>query len=93
MYLTIQDCIDMSELSEDEVLAIAEHEGLTEVVAIELGNYLIHEPGGERRIRRMIEDDIRSAQAKGDRRHSALLKTVLKHYVSQHVGNRKQALV
>ncbi|HMX17006.1 MAG TPA: hypothetical protein PK375_07750 [Rhodocyclaceae bacterium] len=86
MYLTLQDCIDMSELSEDEVLAIAEHEGLPELVALEMGNYLIQEPGGSLRIKRMIEDDIRQARAKGDRRHSAALKRVLKHYVDEHVA-------
>ncbi|MBL8486261.1 MAG: hypothetical protein JNK22_04175 [Rhodocyclaceae bacterium] len=84
MYLTLQDCIDMSELSEDEVLAIAEHEGLPEVVALEMGNYMIHEPGGSLRIKRMIEDDIRDARERGDRRHSAALKRVLKHYIDEH---------
>ena len=40
--LTIQDCIELSELSEDEILAIGEHEHLPEIVALEMGNYLVH---------------------------------------------------
>ena len=84
MYLSLQDCIDMSELTEDEILAIAEHEGLPEILALELGSYLVHTEGGEKRIKRMIEDDIRSAQARGNRKHSAMLKSVLKHYLEHH---------
>ena len=85
MYLSIQDCIDMSELTEDEILAIAEHEGLSEILALELGSYLVHAEGGEKRIKRMIQDDIKSAQASGDSKRSAMLKSVLKHYLEHHV--------
>ena len=84
MYLSIQDCIDMSDLSEDEILAIAEHEQIPEILAIELGSYLVHMPGGEKRIKRMIQDDIRQAQESGDYQHTALLKQVLKDYVQHH---------
>jgi hypothetical protein len=41
MFLTLEDCLALCELSEDEVLAIAEHERLPEPVAVELGNYLV----------------------------------------------------
>lgn len=84
--LTLQDCIEMSELSEDEILAIAEHEHIPEMVALELGNYLVHTAGGEKRVRRMICDDMEEARAKGDNRRVALLRMVLKHYVEHHSG-------
>jgi hypothetical protein len=84
MYLSIQDCIDMSDLTEEEILAIAEHENLPEMLAVELGSYLVHAPNGEKRIKRMIQDDIRLAQEKGDYRHAAVLKGVLKHYLEHH---------
>jgi hypothetical protein len=84
MYLTIQDCLDMSELTEAEVHAIAEHENLAEVVAAELGNYLVHSPNGERQIRRMIVDDIRAADEAGKTARAAQLKLVLKHFVETH---------
>ena len=82
--LTLEDCIGLSELDEEEILAIAEHEHIPEMAAVEMGNYLCHTPEGERRIRRMIVDDIRAARERGDRRHAAVLKTALKHYVSEH---------
>lgn len=86
--LTLQECIDLSELSEEEILAIAEHENLTEAAALELGNYLVHTSEGERRIRRMILEDIDAARIRGDLLHVAKLKLVLKHFVDTHSGAR-----
>ena len=54
--LTIQDCIELSELNEDEILAIAEHEHVPEMVALEMGNYLLHRPDGETCIKGIILD-------------------------------------
>lgn len=82
--LTLQDCIEMSDLSEEEILAIAEHENIPEMVAVELGCYLVHMPSGEKRIRRMIIDDIERASEAGDVKHAALLRSVLKHFVECH---------
>jgi hypothetical protein len=84
MYLTIQDCMDMSELTADEVHAIAQHENIAEVVAAELGNYLVHSPSGERQIRKIIIDDIREANAANDTARAAKLKLVLKQFVETH---------
>ena len=84
--LTLQDCLGLCELTEDEVLAIAEHENLTEIAALELGNYLVHTPEGERRIKAMIVEDIDAARARDDVRHAALLKLVLKHFVEAHAA-------
>jgi hypothetical protein len=84
MVLTLEDCIALCELSEDEVLAIAEHERLPEPVAAELGNYLVHTAGGELAIKAMIREDIAAAAARGDHRHAAALKGVLREFVLQH---------
>jgi hypothetical protein len=84
--LTLQDCLELCELTEDEVLAIAEHEHITEMAALELGNYLVHTPEGERRIKAMIADDIDAARVRGDVRHAAMLKLVLRHFVQTHAA-------
>jgi len=84
--LTLQDCIELSDLTEDEILAIAEHENIPEMVAVELGSYLVHGPSGEKRIKRMIVDDINHARETGNAKHAAVLKSVLKHYVECHAG-------
>lgn len=82
--LTFQDCLALSELTEDEILAIAEHENLPEAAALELGNSLVQTPSGERRIEEMIVDDIVAAQRAGNLRHAAALKLVLRHFIEQH---------
>jgi len=82
--LSLQDCIALCELSEDEVLAIAHHERLPEIAAAELGNYLVRTPGGEMRIKSIIRDDIGEACACGDRRRELALKLMLRNFVLQH---------
>lgn len=86
--LTIQDCIELSELTEDEILAIAEHEHIPEMAAIEMGNYLIHTPSGEKRIKAMIVDDLELARHEGDLRRILALKLCLKHFLDEHAAAR-----
>lgn len=82
--LTWQDCLALCELTADEVAAIAEHEHLTQMAAVELGNYLIHSPEGVPKIRRIILDDIAAARRRGDMAHATKLKLVLRHFVDTH---------
>jgi len=82
--LTLQDCIGLSELTEEEILAIAEHEHIPEMAALELGNYLIQTPSGERRIKRMIVDDLDAARRAGDSARVLALKLCLRHYLEHH---------
>jgi hypothetical protein len=44
--ITLQDCIALCDLSEAEVLAIAEHEHIPEIAAAALGDYLLHQEHG-----------------------------------------------
>jgi hypothetical protein len=82
--LSLEDCLALCELNEDEVLAIAHHEHIPEIAAAELGNYLVHTPEGERRIKSIIRDDIVEARAAGDRSRELALKLVLRNFVEQH---------
>lgn len=82
--LTFEDCLGLSELTEEEILAIVEHEHIPELAALELGNYLICTRSGERRLKRMILDDIAVARQVGDTGHAASLKLVLEHYCQEH---------
>lgn len=82
--LTIQDCIALSELTEEEILAIADHEHIPEMLAVELGNYLVHTEDGEVRIGRMIRDDIEHAHRIGDYARAGMLRLCLQHYLEKH---------
>jgi hypothetical protein len=83
--LTFEDCLALCELSEDEVDAIAEHEQVSETVAVELGGYLIQGPDGELLIQRMIVDDIEAARQRGDVARAAHLKQTLRRFIEAHV--------
>ena len=81
--LSLEDCIALSGLSEEEVLAIAQHEHIPEIAAAELGNYLSRSEDGRRAIKSMIGDDIQAAEARGERERVLALKVVLRHSVSE----------
>jgi len=82
--LSIEDCIALSGLTEEEVQAIAEHERIPQVAAAEMAHYLARTPDGELRIKEMIKHDIAAAAASGDRERELALKLVLCEYVRQH---------
>ncbi len=82
--LTREDCLALCELTEGEVAAIAEHEHVPEMIAMEMGQYLCHTPDGEARIERMIIDDIKAARSAGNIAHTAKLVGVLRHFVEHH---------
>ncbi len=89
--LTLEDCIAFSELTEEEILAIADHEHIPEMVAAEMGNYLVQSPSGEIRVRAIIVDDIKEAADSGDRTRVIVLKLILKRYLGEHpVAERRQ---
>jgi len=55
-------------LTEEEVLAIAEHEHLPEIAATALAQYLLSLEHGGKKVRDMTVDDIRHAQLDGGKR-------------------------
>lgn len=89
MNLTLQDCIDWCGLTADEIAAIAEHEHIPDIVAVELADYLCRCEDGELRISRMIVDDIEHAQAQGRATDVERLKGALSHFVATHPDLRR----
>lgn len=87
--LTYKDCLELSGLLQEEVDAIAEHEHIPEIVALEEGHYLVECEDGVPCLRRMILDDIRTAEEKGDLAHAKKLKLVLWHFMETHPLNPK----
>lgn len=85
--LTIQDCIELSGLTEEEIDALAEHEHVPEIIAAELGNYLVQSPEGEQRITQMILDDLQAAQERADLPHVIKLKLCLQHFLAHHAAS------
>ena len=88
--LTFDDCVALCELTEEEIAAIAEHEHLPMIVAAELGNYLIQGPEGALRVKRIILDDLLTADRAGDKSRALTLKLVLRHFVERHPECRRR---
>jgi hypothetical protein len=87
--LTFDDCLALCELSEEEILALREHEHLPDIVALEMADYIMHGPDGTTRISQMIEDDIREAQRRGNVVHAAQLKLTLRRFIETHPSGRR----
>jgi len=87
--ITLEDCIGLCGLTEEEVVAIAEHEHLPEIAAAAMAQYLLAQEHGSEKVREMIVDDIRQAQRVGrDKEHVLTPLHVLHHFLKTHPGAR-----
>ena len=82
--ITLEDCIAFCGLTEEEVLAIAEHEHLSEIAATALAQYLLSHEHGTEKVRDMIVDDIRESQHRDDKARVRTLLHVLHHFLKAH---------
>ena len=82
--ISLEDCLALCGLSEAEVMALAEHEHVPEIVAASLGCHLLCQPDGGRQIGAMIADDVTMAMARGDRPHADELRATLQGFVASH---------
>lgn len=84
--LTWNDCIDLTDLTEEDVDAIAEHEHLTPMAALEKGACLLDHPWGEPALRQMAWDNLSRALATSRRQRAARLESVFSETCSRHPG-------
>jgi hypothetical protein len=90
--LTYDDCVGLTDLDEEEIEAISQHEHVPEIVAAELGCCLAHEPGGEILIDQIIRDDIVEATQHGHPQEALHWREVLKHFeITHHLLEREAA--
>ena len=82
--LSLHDCIAMSGLSEDEIAIVAEHEHLSMIVAVELGNTLLETPKGLFTLRGYIIDVLEQAKLAGQRDKARRVDLVLTRFVAAH---------
>lgn len=75
--LTLKECLDFSELTEDEVREIAEHERVPEIVAAELGHTLLNSPRGIYVIRGYLLENLEKAASNGNFRKAKHLDKVI----------------
>jgi hypothetical protein len=75
--VTLNECIGMSGLDENVVDAIAEHQRIPEIAAVELGAILLKSLDGRKRIRWMIIERADHAMRSGKREREASLRRTL----------------
>lgn len=79
-----EDIVGMTDLTEAEVAAIAEHEHTTEVIAASMVEYLMGKHGGPQAINRMLCEDIRRALHEDKVAHARELYAVLNQFIDAH---------
>jgi hypothetical protein len=82
--INLHDIVDMTDLTPEEVAAVAEHEHLPDLNAAALADYLMHAPKGPQTVMRMISEDIRAALRRDDLPHARALFAVLRHFAASH---------
>ncbi len=82
--LTFEDCLGLAALTDGEVDAIARHEHIPAMVALELGSQLLRSRQGKQRVRQFVVDDILESQERNDCRDCARFGRVLGNFLVSH---------
>jgi len=82
--LTLRDCLGLSELTDEEVQVIANHEHIPEIVAAELGSELVHSDDGVSLLKAYMLDCIEHARRLGDFDRADALYTVYRRFEDTH---------
>ena len=82
--ISLEDLIGFSDLTPEEVRAIAEHEHIADTIAAMLGLSLLQTEHGPKQIRAMLMDDIRTAVRCHDVPHARQLVSTLRHFLHEH---------
>jgi len=82
--LTLRDCVELSELTEEEVLVVAEHEHVPEIVAAELGHELLHSDDGVSTLKAYMLDCIEHARRVGDSKRADALYSIYHRFAATH---------
>ena len=82
--ISLQDIEDITDLTREEIAAIAEHEHVGMVKAAIMGNDLMHKRHGPQHVQQIICEDIRKALHKGDLPHARALFATLRQFLADH---------
>jgi hypothetical protein len=82
--LSIRDCLDYCDLTDDEVSLIAEHEGIPDVAAAQMACGLVQTREGVLMLTHYMLDLIERASERGDERKAQLARRVCERFMSDH---------
>ncbi len=84
--LTLQDCLALSELTPEELMVIAKHEHLPDIVAVEKGYAFLQKEWGNPALRQMVMDELTDAMQHGQREAALKLIEILRDCCEKHPG-------
>jgi len=82
--LSIRDCLDYCDLTDDEIELIAEHEGIPDVAAAQMACGLVQTPEGTLLLTRCIEDLLERAKRDGQKDKLRRARAVYQRFITDH---------
>ena len=82
--LSIRDCLDYCDLTDDEVALIAEHEDIPDVAAAHIACGLVQTPEGVLLLTHFMLDLVERANERGDRMKAAQAELVCARFMADH---------
>jgi len=84
--LSLDDCLEFSNCSHDEIDAIAEHEHVPDVVAAEIGNMLLKSSAGVCLLKLYMIENIEHAYERRQYDKAMQLETLYRRFDRDHPG-------
>ncbi|ATE60268.1 hypothetical protein [Thauera sinica] len=82
--LSIRDCLDYCDLTDEEVELIAEHEGIPDVAAAQVACGLVQTPEGVLLITNYMLDLIERADEEGDQAKADRARSLCAQFMADH---------
>ncbi|HJV28729.1 MAG TPA: hypothetical protein VJ673_23825 [Aromatoleum sp.] len=82
--LSIRDCLDYCDLTDDEVALIAEHEGIPEAAAAQIACGMVQTPEGVLVLTGYMQDLIEEASRRGDVDWAERAKSICERFMADH---------
>lgn len=82
--LSIRDCLDYCDLTDDEIELIAEHEGIPDAAAAQMACGLVQTGEGVLIITRYMQDLIERANARGDLDKAQRAARLCEQFMADH---------
>lgn len=82
--LSLDECIDFTDLHADTVAAVAEHEGLPPIIAAQMGAELLRTAGGVHRLHRMFRETLEFAARRGRLERARTIEQAYQRFVASH---------
>lgn len=82
--LSIRDCLDYCDLTDEEIALIAEHEGIPDIAAAQIACGLVQTPEGVRLLTTIMLDLIDRAVERGDADKAERARALCARFMADH---------